>query len=220
MNKRELIEKINFFFSSDPFFQHFFWPDHFEAHLLLFMNALLKWNKTIRLTGAHDPLELLDRHILDSLQGLPYLKALPPKAIILDIGSGAGFPSIPLALARPDLQWHLIESHQRRTAFLQYIALQFKHLDLIIHNTRFEGNPQKEQVPAKSDCLIFRAVSPEIILPKAHLYLKKEGELIYWGTPKIKLPSEHNFSTIKSTDYVLPREEHFRLYLLKKSASF
>src|SRR5216683_2981492 len=64
------------------------------------VDLLLKWNRSINLTSITDPDEVVEKHVLDSLAVVPVL----PSGSLLDAGSGAGFPGIPAAIARPDLE--------------------------------------------------------------------------------------------------------------------
>lgn len=87
---------------------------------LLYLSELKKWNRAYNLTAITDDREVIVKHFLDSLL---YLKALPPSAQTLcDVGSGAGFPGLPIALVRPDLSIALIEPSRKRCAFLRHVA--------------------------------------------------------------------------------------------------
>src|SRR5437870_6832970 len=79
------------------------------------VDLLLKWNKSINLTAITDPAEVVEKHVIDSLALAP----LVPKGSLLDAGSGAGFPGIPLAIALPELEVTLVDSVQKKVAFLK-----------------------------------------------------------------------------------------------------
>ncbi len=95
-------------------------PDSVRAQLLDYLGLLQKWNKTYNLTAIVEPERQLTHHLLDSLALLPYVSAGP----LLDVGSGAGFPGLPLALARPDLKVTLIDASQKKAAFMQQTAIE------------------------------------------------------------------------------------------------
>ena len=82
-----------------------------EEQLLKYIELLVKWNRTYNLTAVRDPLAMVSHHLLDSLAVLPHLAFAGERARVADIGSGAGLPGIPLALARPGWQVALVESN-------------------------------------------------------------------------------------------------------------
>ena len=90
-------------------------PDEAHAKLLAYLELLAKWNRTYNLTAVREPLEMVSRHLLDSLAVLPFLRG----ETLADLGSGAGLPGIPLAIARPDLAVTLIESNGKKARFLR-----------------------------------------------------------------------------------------------------
>lgn len=84
-----------------------------------FYGELQRWNSKINLTSITNPREVSVKHFGDSLQLLPYL---PNQARLLDIGSGGGFPSIPLAIVRPDLRITSVEAIGKKAAFQRHIV--------------------------------------------------------------------------------------------------
>ena len=106
--------------------------DAFQTYLEL----LLEWNKKMNLTAITDPREVCIKHFVDSLT---VLDAVEPKtnAKVLDVGSGAGFPGIPLKIAREDIQLTIIDSLQKRLTFLQEV-LDKTHLSAELLHGRAE----------------------------------------------------------------------------------
>lgn len=83
--------------------------------LLDYLALMQKWNKVHNLTAVRDPEDMVTLHLLDSLSVLPHIKARR----LLDVGSGAGLPGIPLALCLPDLQVTVMDSSHKKTSFLR-----------------------------------------------------------------------------------------------------
>jgi 16S rRNA (guanine527-N7)-methyltransferase len=116
-----------------------------EAHYEL----LIKWNKVINLTSINDLEEIVERHYAESIfLGLH----LPLKPVsIADIGSGAGFPGIPVAVLRPDCMVTLIESHQRKAVFLREASRKLSNVRVLARRA--------EAVAERFDVAVSRAVS-------------------------------------------------------------
>ena len=101
----------------------------------LYLQELLEWNKTFNLTGITDPEDIVIKHFVDSLTPLPFLE---PSGRLLDIGPGAGFPSIPLKIAASELQVQLVEANRKRVSFLKHIVRTLKLDSVIVLHSRFE----------------------------------------------------------------------------------
>jgi 16S rRNA (guanine527-N7)-methyltransferase len=101
----------------------------------LYLQELVEWNKRFNLTGIRDPEDIVIKHFVDSLSPLPYLE---PSGRLLDIGPGAGFPSIPLKIAAPGLQAHLVEANRKKVSFLKHIIRTLKLESVIVLHSRFE----------------------------------------------------------------------------------
>ncbi len=95
-------------------------PAHAREAFLAYVALIDKWNRVYNLTAIREPERMAVEHILDSLTILPHVR--PPR--ILDVGSGAGLPGIPLAIARPD--WHiaLLDSNHKRCTFMQQAVIE------------------------------------------------------------------------------------------------
>ena len=117
--------------------------------LLDYLDLLQKWNRVHNLTSVRDPEKIVSTHLLDSLSVLPHLPAGP----ILDVGSGAGLPGIPLAAANSNLQITLIEANQKKAAFLRQAIgeLRLSNVQVVCEKVD-EWFP-----PALFPCIIARA---------------------------------------------------------------
>jgi 16S rRNA (guanine527-N7)-methyltransferase len=145
--------------------------DGARARLLAYVNLLQKWNRTYNLTAVRDPVKMVSHHLLDCLAVLPHVRA----HALADIGSGAGLPGIPLAIALPALQVTLVESNQKKAAFLRQAKLELKLDNLHIACDRVE----RWQPQDKFDVVIARALTdlPELIA-LAGRHVKDRGYLV------------------------------------------
>jgi 16S rRNA (guanine527-N7)-methyltransferase len=114
-------------------------PDLDQRELILtFTCMILKWNDTIGLIAKADEDNLFLRHFCDSLQPL-LLFGFKKNAIVLDIGAGGGFPSIPIRIFRPDLTFVLAESSKKKTVFLKDVLTELKIENISIYNSKVEN---------------------------------------------------------------------------------
>lgn len=122
------------------------------ARLARFAALLEKWNRTINLVARADLADLWRRHMLDSAQLLPLLPPAPPDRprVVVDLGSGAGFPGLVLAILGAG-EVHLIESDRRKAAFLREAARE-TGTDVVLHTARIEAVP-----PFPADVVTARA---------------------------------------------------------------
>ena len=132
------------------------------AALNSYLDLLAKWNRTYNLTAISDPERMVTHHLLDSLAVLPHLKGL---ARLADIGSGAGLPGIPLAIADPTLSVDSVESNQKKASFQQQVKIELQLANLTVHCARVES------LTGAYDGVISRAFSsiPDFIGQAGHL---------------------------------------------------
>lgn len=109
-------------------------PPLTQQRLLDYAALLAKWNRVYNLTGAVDQPSLVSHHLLDSLAVLPHLTV----DSVVDIGSGAGLPGIPLALARPEWRVTLVDSSHKKTSFLQQAKFELGLDNVSVVCTRIE----------------------------------------------------------------------------------
>jgi 16S rRNA (guanine527-N7)-methyltransferase len=142
--------------------------------LSLYLDHLLKWNAKINLTAVRDPEEIVTRHFGESLFAARHLLVEPMvlKSSIIDIGSGAGFPGIPLKIWAPGLKLTLIESNHKKVAFLREAARLLKMSDTEVLPIR------AEVANTKADLVTLRAVERfEQVLPTARHLMNADGLL-------------------------------------------
>jgi 16S rRNA (guanine527-N7)-methyltransferase len=102
-----------------------------------YYRELLFWNEKMNLISFHTPEEVLIKHFIDSLTPLPYIT--PPQGRLLDIGSGGGFPGVPLKIARPALQVSLLEASRKKCSFLKHLIRQLPLSQAEVIHTRVES---------------------------------------------------------------------------------
>lgn len=112
--------------------------DNQIRQLLQYLFALYKWNSAYNLTAVRDVMEMVNKHILDSLVIFPILKQ-ESFISLADVGTGAGLPGFPLAIACPDWQITLIDSNSKKTGFLKHALLITKLENVNIVNARVES---------------------------------------------------------------------------------
>ncbi len=128
-----------------------------------YLELLAKWNKVYNLTAVRDEAKMVSHHVLDSLAVLPHMNAKR----VLDVGSGGGLPGIPLAIARPQLSVTLLDSNQKKTAFLKQVAIELALVNVEVVQERVE-----EYKPAALfDMVISRAFADlgEFVSLSSHL---------------------------------------------------
>lgn len=117
--------------------------DSAQQQLLAYVALLAKWSKFYNLTTVREPENIISHHILDSLTLLPYLDDVQT---VLDVGTGAGLPGIPLAIARPDISFKLIDSQQKKINFVQHVITSLKLNNVSAIWARIESLQDSPQV--------------------------------------------------------------------------
>jgi 16S rRNA (guanine527-N7)-methyltransferase len=102
--------------------------------LLHYLELLVKWNRAYNLTAVRDPAEMIPRHLLDSLVVGPLLR----EERLVDVGTGAGLPGVPLAIMFPDRAFHLLDSNGKKTRFLFQVKTALGLDNMTVHHARVE----------------------------------------------------------------------------------
>lgn len=141
-----------------------------------FVEMMLEYNKIHNLTSITDIDDVILKHLLDSV--LP-IKMLENNAKILDIGCGAGFPSVPLAIANRGLNITAIDSVQKKTDFVEMVKNALKLDNLHIFHTRIEDFARMEEHREQYDIVVSRAVAPLNIIVEYSAPMLKNGGYIF-----------------------------------------
>jgi 16S rRNA (guanine527-N7)-methyltransferase len=146
-------------------------PISLYGQLSLYLELLLKWTVRTNLTAIRDPEEIVRRHFGESLFAARHLN--PDTSTLLDFGSGAGFPGLPIALLRPDIQVTLAESQNKKATFLREVIRNLG-LTTEVWSNRVEAMPAARRF----DVVALRAVdNMETALPAAITRITPGGQL-------------------------------------------
>lgn len=141
-------------------------------------DLLLEWNKIMNLTAVTDEREIVLKHYIDSITILPYLDRICCKTFI-DIGTGAGFPGIPVKILRPDINVVLLASLGKRVNFLNIVISELGLKEIRAVHMRAEDGGRAPEFREKFDCAAARAVAPmNILLEYCMPFVKKNGHFI------------------------------------------
>lgn len=149
-----------------------------EAQLSAFerySQELIDWNQRVNLTSIIDPQEIVVKHFLDSLSVYLALADLPPILSLIDVGSGAGFPGVPLKIVLPELRLTLLEATGKKTAFLQHLIQALNLARVTILTARAEEAGRRPDHREQYDVVVARAVAPLPVLAEYTLPLTKVG---------------------------------------------
>ncbi len=108
-----------------------------QDKLLTYLELLQRWNGAYNLTAIRDPLQMVTRHILDSLVLVPYIPASAQR--LIDVGTGAGLPGIPLAIVNPHQHYDLLDSNGKKTRFLFQVKTTLGLDNISVHHVRAES---------------------------------------------------------------------------------
>jgi 16S rRNA (guanine527-N7)-methyltransferase len=192
------------------------------AGLLLYMEELKAWNKKMNLTAITQEKEILTKHLLDSIAPAPYLLK---GTSVLDLGSGAGLPGIPLKIIRPDLRVTLLDSSRKKIHFQKHIIRTLKLSEISTIEGRAEDAIKRHPDMLHCyDIVLSRAFSSlRTFIELGRPFLKKNGLLIIFKGPagvtelsELKQWLDQERLTTRAVTYTLPHPEQKRvLYIVQ-----
>lgn len=184
MDLKQLFEKYNILLT-----------DSQVKKFLKYMDILLTENEKYNLTSIKTEDEIFVKHFLDS--SLPYSFFDKDKTVI-DIGTGAGFPSIPLAIIRPDLHFTLIDSVEKKVNFVNMIVKELKLDNIVCYHGRCEDFAKKDEFREQFDYVVARAVAPLTSLIEYSVpFIKVNGLFIAYKGSSVNQEIENSQNAIK-----------------------
>jgi 16S rRNA (guanine527-N7)-methyltransferase len=177
-----------------------------EVHADQFMRYLahlIEWNTAINLTAIIDPKNIIIKHFVDSLVGL-VATDFPKNGMVLDVGSGGGFPGIPLKIVRSDMRLTLVEPTQKKCSFLNSVIGLLKLQDVSTFCGTIEQYA-KQPLSDAFDVVVVRALKYEEIRKYLPALLTSRGKVVLYRTEAIKNQEiGKEFHLISETDHILP----------------
>ncbi|MCL5260359.1 MAG: 16S rRNA (guanine(527)-N(7))-methyltransferase RsmG [Gammaproteobacteria bacterium] len=183
---------------------------HAQEKIISYLKLLAKWNKTYNLTAITNLHDMLILHVFDSLSIAPYI--IGPN--ILDIGTGAGFPGIPLALVFPEWHFVLLDSNRKKTTFIQHAILTLGIKNVTVVQNRIE----QFQFASGFVTIVTRATTKIKVLIALTKHLGNENSqlLIMKGKyPEHELSEVHGAKVVKLHVPELQAERHLVIVNLK-----
>jgi 16S rRNA (guanine527-N7)-methyltransferase len=171
---------------------------------MCYLAHLVEWNKAINLTAIIDPKEIIIKHFVDSLVALVATN-FPQNGVVLDVGSGGGFPGIPLKIVRSDMRLVLVEPIRKKCSFLNSVIGLLKLLDV----STFDGTIEqyaKRQLRPFIDTVVVRALKYEEIRKHIPALLTSKGKVVLYRTEAMKKQEiGKEFQLVSETALILPQ---------------
>ena len=169
-----------------------------------YLAHLMEWNKTINLTAIIDPKEIIIKHFVDSLAAL-VATSFPNNGVVLDVGSGGGFPGLPLKIVRSDMRLVLIEPVRKKCSFLNSVIGLLKLQDV----STFDGTIEqyaKRPIRHAIDMVVVRALKYGEIRKHILALLTSKGKIVLYRTEAIKKQEiGEEFHLVSETALILPQ---------------
>lgn len=201
-----------------------------EGQFLLYYNMLIEWNSFMNLTAITDFDEVLKKHFTDSVS---LIRAIPDlgekKYRMIDIGTGAGFPGIPLKIVFPNISVVLLDSLNKRVNFLNEVISKLQLTDITAMHGRAEDFAQNKEYRESFDLCVSRAVANLATLSEYCLpFVKKNGRFISYKSEKVSEEFEVSGKAISvlggeyenQVTFELPDSDIYRnLFIIKKKSA-
>ncbi|MBO4235117.1 MAG: 16S rRNA (guanine(527)-N(7))-methyltransferase RsmG [Firmicutes bacterium] len=158
--------------------------------LAAYMEGILEWNEKINLTAIIEPAEFVEKHYIDSLAALKVAEFQDAERI-MDLGTGGGFPGVPLAIMRPEKEFILADSIAKRLKIIDKLTMALEISNIETLHGRAEDLAHKEEYRETFDLVVSRAVAEMKVLAEYALpFVKVGGAMIAYKTEGEKLDEE------------------------------
>jgi 16S rRNA (guanine527-N7)-methyltransferase len=184
--------------------------DAMVTALLQYKRILLEWNEKMNLTAIEEDRDFIIKHFVDSLSIMPFLK---DGQSLIDVGTGAGFPGLPLKIAKPSLKIVLLDSLEKRIGFLNAVITELQLTGIRTVHSRAEDAGTAAEFREKLDVAIARAVASLPVLLEYCLPLVKTGGIFI----AMKAVSEETGTSGKALDILGGRIEEIKDFILPGS---
>lgn len=184
--------------------------DFQKQQFIDYYELLVEWNKVMNLTAITDLKEVIHKHFIDSLSLVKVL--IPSNEKLLDIGTGAGFPGIPLKIVFPDMEIILLDSLNKRLIFLEEVIKKLELKKIKTLHARAEEYGKDMQYREQFELVVSRAVAKLSTLSEYCLpYVKRNGHFISYKSGNIEEELVQSATAIKILGAVVDKKEEFVL---------
>ena len=201
-----------------------------EEQFLLYYNMLIEWNSFMNLTAITDFDEVLKKHFTDSVSLIRAIPDLGEKKFkVIDVGTGAGFPGIPLKIVFPNISVVLLDSLNKRVNFLKEVISKLQFTDITAVHGRAEDFAQNKEYRESFDLCVSRAVANLATLSEYCLpFVKKNGRFISYKSEKVSEEFDVSGKAISvlggeyenQVTFELPDSDIYRnLFVIKKKSA-
>jgi len=180
---------------------------------LVYLKELKEWNQKVNLTSLKEDETIIVRHFIDSLSLVPYL---PKKGSLLDLGSGAGFPGIPVKIVRPSLKVTLLEATRKKVSFQRHLIRALGLSQIHVIQGRAERLKTSSALTPSFDIVTSRALSKlEKFLVLGEPFVKKGGYLVAMKGRQAEEELKASREVIKALSLAINRKVELQLPILK-----
>lgn len=184
--------------------------DSQAEQFMRYLSHLCEWNKTTNLTSIIDPEEVIIKHFLDSLLGL-IATGFREQAVVVDVGSGGGFPGVPLKIIRTDMRVVLVEPTRKKCSFLNSLIGLLRLRDICVFAGTIEQYVARPVYPMV-DVIVVRALKFQELRKPIYPLLTEAGKVVlYRAEPTANEDVGEDFQLIGETEFVLPHESGTRV---------
>jgi 16S rRNA (guanine527-N7)-methyltransferase len=193
--------------------------DDLYARLARHLDLLETWNRSVRLTGDRDRAVLVEKHCADSLAAAALMG---DARRVVDIGSGAGFPGLVMAMARPASRFALVESRRKVCSFLSEVAGETQTSNAFVVWGRAERVCSAPNLRQSFDLAVSRAVAPRQFLGTCAAFLRPGASMLLMVTAATdraaleRLAKGHDATLARVADYRLPTGENRRIAVFSR----